>query len=200
MLTVRGDRGAVIVMLAALVGASWGYLVYLSREMALMDPMLAMPMARTWSVTDLLLLWLMWSIMMVAMMLPSAAPMILLFASIQRSRREQARPYVPTGFFIGGYILVWGMYSILAAMVQWGMHEAALLSPGMVSTSAILGGSLLVGAGLFQFTPLKDACLSTCRSPVNFLSTQWREGARGGWAMGIRHGAYCVGCCWMLMA
>ncbi|HEV2121444.1 MAG TPA: DUF2182 domain-containing protein [Chloroflexota bacterium] len=161
---------------------------------------MAMPQMQSWGAMDLLLLFLMWAVMMVAMMLPSAAPMVLMFASIQRRRRERSSPYVSTAVFALGYLLIWSAYAALAALAQWGLHEAALLSPMMVSTSAILGGSLLIAAGLFQFTPLKHLCLTQCRSPLGFLSTEWREGMRGALLMGVRHGTYCVGCCWILMA
>lgn len=197
---LRRDRTVVLAAVVALAGASWAHIAYLSWEMGRMDMEMAMPMARAWTAVDLLLLWVMWAVMMIAMMLPSAAPMILLFASIQRRRKEQARPYVPAGIFVLGYLVVWALYGALATLLQWGLHEAALLSPMMVSTSALVGGGLLTGAGLFQFTPLKSACLRTCRSPMGFLSTEWREGARGALVMGVRHGIYCVGCCWILMA
>ncbi len=200
---VRRDRAVVAGGLAVLAAGAWAYLLHLAWGMAAMEPMhsaVAMPRMQAWSLTDLLLLFLMWAVMMVAMMLPSAAPMILLFASVQRRRREQQSPYVPTAVFVLGYLLVWTAYSALATLGQWGLHTAALLSPMMVSTSPVVSGILLTAAGLYQLTPLKNSCLSTCRSPMGFLSTQWREGARGTLGMGIRHGTYCVGCCWALMA
>jgi predicted metal-binding membrane protein len=107
---------------------------------------------------------------------------------------------VPTGLFLLGYLIVWIGFSALAAVAQWILHATALLSPMMVSTSPILGGAILITAGAFQWTPLKNACLTHCRSPLNFLMTGWREGKRGALAMGLKHGAYCTGCCWFLMA
>lgn len=196
---LRRDRAVVLAAILALVGASWAYIAHLAWKMGRMDMAMAMPMVRAWSTVDLLLLWIMWAVMMVAMMLPSAAPMILLFTSIQRRRRDRALPYVPAGVFLLGYIVVWVLYSGLATLLQWGLHTAALLSPMMVSRSALFGGGLLIGAGLFQYTPLKNTCLSACRSPLSYLSTEWREGARGAFVMGLRHGTYCVGCCWILM-
>jgi predicted metal-binding membrane protein len=145
-------------------------------------------------------MFLMWAVMMVAMMVPTAAPMILIFANVNRKRQEQERPYVPTAVFLSGYLLVWTGFSVLATLAQWGLHEAALLSPMMVSTSSILGGILLLAAGIFQWTPLKYACLKHCRSPLSFLMTDWREGYRGALIMGLKHGSYCTGCCWFLMA
>jgi len=143
---------------------------------------------------------LMWWVMMVAMMVPSAAPMLLVYTTINRRRREQQQPYVPTTVFLGGYLLVWSGFSLVAMLAQWGLHSAALLSPMMVSTSPILGGLVLLAAGGFQWTPLKYTCLAHCRSPLGFLMTDWREGHRGALIMGLRHGMYCVGCCWFLMA
>ncbi|TMP98954.1 MAG: DUF2182 domain-containing protein, partial [Verrucomicrobia bacterium] len=107
---------------------------------------------------------------------------------------------VPTGIFLLGYLAVWAVFSALAAVAQWILHSTALLSPMMVSTSPILGGALLVAAGVFQWTPLKNACLTHCRSPLSFLMTGWREGKLGAFVMGLKHGAYCAGCCWFLMA
>lgn len=197
---LRRDRAVVLAAVVALAGASWAYIAYLAWEMEQMGMAMAMPMVRAWSAVDLLLLWVMWAVMMVAMMLPSAAPMILLFTSIQRRRRDRADAYVPAGVFMLGYIVVWAVYSALATLLQWGLHAAALLSPMMAGTSALLGGALVIGAGVYQFTPLKDTCLSACRSPMGFLSTEWREGTRGALVMGLRHGVFCVGCCWLLMA
>src|SRR5215469_7956909 len=152
-----------------------------------------------WNAGALPPLFFMWAEMMAAMMIPSAAPMILTFAMVQRKRREQERPFVPTGFFLSGYLLVWTMFSALAAFAQWILHAKALLSPMMAGTSPIFGGVLLIAAGIFQWTPLKNACLARCRSPLNFLLTDWREGKAGAFGMGLRHGAYCTACCWILM-
>jgi len=112
----------------------------------------------------------------------------------------QEQPYVPTAIFLGGYVIVWTGFSALATLAQWGLHETALLSPMMVSTSPILGGLLLLTAGVYQWTPLKYACLKHCRSPLGFLMTNWREGPRGALIMGLRHGMFCTVCCWFLMA
>jgi predicted metal-binding membrane protein len=160
---------------------------------------MAMPEARGWSGLDALLLLAMWAVMMIAMMLPSAAPMILMFALVNRRRVEQTRPVARTGVFVAGYLIVWTIYSALAAAGQWALHQAALLSD-VAAVGPRVGGALLIAAGLYQWTPLKRACLAACRSPLSFLLTEWREGRRGALVMGLRHGAYCVGCCWMLMA
>jgi predicted metal-binding membrane protein len=125
---------------------------------------------------------------------------VLIYAAVNRNRGCQQRPLVPTGVFLVGYLAAWTGFSAVAAVVQWGLHTAALLSPMMVSTSPVLGGVVLLIAGITQWSPLKRTCLAHCRSPLEFLMTQWREGARGAFQMGLRHGAYCVGCCWALMA
>jgi predicted metal-binding membrane protein len=195
---LKRDRLLVLSGLAGITALAWAYTGYLAWSMDCMH--MAMPHMQTWGVTDLVLLCIMWAVMMVAMMVPSAAPMILMYTTINRRRREQQQPYVPTAVFLGGYLLVWAGFSILATLAQWGLHSAALLSPMMVSTSPILGGLVLLAAGSFQWTPLKYTCLARCRSPLGFLMTDWREGHRGALIMGLRHGMYCVGCCWFLMA
>ena len=161
---------------------------------------MAMPQMQTWTLVELVLLFVMWTVMMVAMMVPSAAPMVLMFANVQRRRQQQQRPFVPTSVFLIGYLVVWTVFSIIATFAQWGLHTAALLSPMMISTSSFLGGVLLLVAGIFQWTPLKHACLKHCRSPLGFFTAEWREGTRGALIMGLRHGSYCTGCCWALMA
>ncbi len=110
------------------------------------------------------------------------------------------QPYVPTSTFITGYLLVWAGFAALATTAQWGLHSAALLSPMMQSSNALLGGTILLAAALFQLTPVKYACLTSCQSPFSFIMSHWREGTGGALRMGLRHGAYCVGCCWALMA
>jgi predicted metal-binding membrane protein len=144
-------------------------------------------------------LFLMWAEMMIAMMLPSAAPMVLTFTLVNRRRQAQELPYVSTVVFVLGYLAVWTGFSAIAAVAQWALHSAALLSPLMTSRSSLLAGALLVAAGLFQCTPLKHACLKHCRSPLSFLLNDWREGPAGALIMGLRHGFYCTGCCGLLM-
>jgi len=132
--------------------------------------------------------------------LPSALPMILTFAAVARNRQRLGRPYVPMSIFVLGYIVIWCLFSALAAVGQSWLHRHSLLSSSMMSTSAWLGGTLLFGAGIFQFTPLKHACLTNCRGPLEFIMTRWREGSSGAFRMGLEHGAFCTGCCWALMA
>jgi predicted metal-binding membrane protein len=141
----------------------------------------------------------MWWIMMLAMMLPSAAPMILLFAAVNRKQREAGHPYVATSIFALGYVAAWAGFGLVAVMLQWGFGRADLLTPDLVGANIIFGGILLLAAGVYQLTPIKHACLGHCRPPHAFLGTHWRRGARGAVRMGLDHGAYCVGCCWFLM-
>ena len=163
-----------------------------SMAMAVMRPV-------AWSAGYAVLMVFMWWIMMVAMMLPSAAPMILLYAAVNRKARERGAPFVPTGVFALGYLAAWGVFSLLAVALQWGLERTALLSSMMVGTSIVLGGLLLIAAGAWQLTPLKHACLKHCRSPLHFLSHHWRKGRWGAFRMGAEHGAFCLGCCWFLM-
>lgn len=189
-----------------MVLVAWLYLLHAKTAMPDMDmpgmdmPGMVMPELHEWGVTSVLLLFLMWAVMMVAMMVPSAAPMILAFLTVNQRRRTTARPLVPVGIFLLGYLAVWTAYSAVAALAQWRLHGAALLSSTMAATSPVLSGGLLIAAGVFQWTPLKRACLKGCRSPLSFLMSEWRDGTAGALVMGLRHGAYCVGCCWVLMA
>ena len=190
------DRTVVLSGLLLITALSWGYMWYLAR-----DPMaLCMVNRNPWSAADLIALFAMWAVMMVAMMFPSASPLILAFASVNRMRRAQSLPYAPTSAFVLGYAAAWTGYSVLATVAQEALHSAALISSTGISTSGILGGSLLVAAGIFQWTPLKDACLRHCRSPLGFILTEWRDGIGGAFWMGLRQGAWCIGCCWLLMA
>lgn len=197
--------------MALLVLAGWAYLIIeagrmqtgggdmSAMDMVSMPSALTSPGAHAWSPLDPLLLFTMWAIMMVAMMLPSATPMIALFAGVSRGRRQRGQDWVPTTIFVAGYLLLWTAFAAVAALAQWGLHGAALLSPMMRATSPLLGGGLLVAAGVYQLTPLKRACLSHCRSPLGFLSAHWGEGVRGALRLGLRHGLYCIGCCAVLM-
>lgn len=212
---LRRDRLVVGVALAALVVAAWLYLFHLAHampdiampEMQAMPGMgampgmaMAMPALHAWSWLEVGALIVMWAVMMVAMMTPAAAPMILMFASVHRRRTVEGRPAVPTGVFVLGYLVMWTVFSVVAALAQAGLHAAALLSPTMAAESPLLGSGILVVAGVVQWTPLKRACLAACRSPLSFLMTRWREGPGGAFVMGLHHGIYCLGCCWALMA
>ncbi len=203
------DRLVVAAGLAGLCALAWVYVIRLAADMRAMGAtagmagMAGMAMApdpHAWGADNLAMLFVMWAVMMVAMMLPSATPMILMFGAVNRRRAPDAGAFVPTSVFVLGYVVAWSAYSVAAALAQWTLHRAALLSPAMVSTSPVLGGVLLVAAGVFQWTRLKQACLTRCRSPLGFLMTEWRAGRRGALVMGLRHGLFCVGCCWVLMA
>lgn len=154
-----------------------------------------------WTPGYAVLVFLMWWIMMIAMMLPSAAPMVLLHAAIRRRTRPGAGVTALTALFVAGYLAVWAFFSAAATALQWALELEGLVAPErMAVTSGLLGGAILTAAGLYQFTPLKHACLKQCRDPVRFLSERGRPGARGALLMGLEHGAYCLGCCWFVMA
>lgn len=157
-----------------------------------------------WTAAGLPLAVAMWWVMMIAMMTPSAAPTILLYARTHRHSAAQGQissQLAPTGAFAAGYLLVWLAFSVAAASMQWGLVQAGLVSEMMMgSQSRWLSGSLLVAAGLYQLSPLKGLCLAHCRSPAHFLTNNWRPGASGAVRLGMLHGSYCVGCCWALMA
>jgi len=180
---------------------AWLYLVHTKTAMAGMDmPGMVMLDLSNWGLTTVLLLFVMWTVMMVAMMVPSAAPMIITFLTVNQRRKLADRPFVPVAVFIFGYLAVWTAFSAIATVAEWGLHQAAMLSTTMTATNRALNGGLLIAAGAFQWTPLKHTCLKGCRSPLSFLMSEWREGAFGAFVMGLRHGAYCAGCCWFLMA
>jgi predicted metal-binding membrane protein len=140
----------------------------------------------------------MWVAMMVAMMFPAAAPMILLFDRVERGKREAGRSYVPTAYFVGAYLAIWTAFGAAAFTVAVGVDRLAADSDWVTGNWARLGGLLLIAAGLYQLTPLKEVCLSKCQSPISFLMTSWRDGKSGAIQMGLLHGLYCVGCCWLL--
>jgi predicted metal-binding membrane protein len=152
-----------------------------------------------WTPAYALLVFVMWQIMMIAMMTPAAAPMMLLFSAITRRRGAGQAPSVSTGAFLVGYLAVWGVFGMMATGAQWILESTGLLASTAAAGPA-LGGAILLGAGLYQLTPIKQACLGRCRDPVRFLTEHWRPGPRGALRMGAIHGVYCVGCCWFLMA
>jgi predicted metal-binding membrane protein len=164
----------------------------------------------TWTPGYALLMFSMWWLMMIAMMLPSAAPTVLLHAAVTRkglARADETGPNAPlhrlllaTSAFIAGYLVIWGAFSLVAVVAQWALERGELLSAMMMSTSRFLNSGLLLAAGLWQLTPLKTVCLRHCRSPISFLSTHWRPGVGGAFSMGTKHGVFCLSCCWFLMA
>jgi predicted metal-binding membrane protein len=196
------DRIAVLAGLGGVTALAWIYLVLLASRMGDMGGMGAMePMElHPWTASDFLLMFLMWAVMMVGMMLPSAMPMALVYAAVARKAERQGTTLPPTFVFIAGFISVWTLFSLGATLVQWQLERLALLSPMMVSTSPALGGGLLVAAGIYQLTPAKETCLRHCRAPAQFFAGHWRPGLRGAFRLGLFHGAFCLGCCWLLMS
>ena len=188
------ERAVVLAGLAGLTLAGWAYLLWLvygGADMALMG----MPADARWTAVEAVFAFVMWSVMMVAMMLPSAAPVVLLFVALERRRGRLGR----TAVFVAGYLAVWAGFSALAAALQWALQRAAVTDAGGPALG-LFGAALLAAAGLYQLTPLKRACLAHCRSPVEALSALWRPGRGGAFRMGAQHGLYCLGCCWLLMA
>ena len=204
-LILRRDRLPAIVGLVGVTALAWLYLVRMAHDMAGMGGMtemaqMAMPMIEPWSAADWLAMFLMWAVMMVGMMLPGAAPMILIYDRVRERQEARGASLAATGVFALGYLIAWALFSVGATAAQWALEQAALLSPMMVSASPWLGGGLLIAAALYQWTPLKHACLIHCRSPITFLAHHWRPGNPGALRMGLHHGLYCIGCCWVLMA
>ena len=210
-LVFRRDRWFLAGGLGLVITLSWAWLfagagmgmsgIEMTRmsigEAAFMD----MPMMRPaqWSISYAVLIFSMWWIMMIAMMLPSATPVILLAAALNRKAAPGHEPYGNSGAFTLGYLAGWGVFSLVAVAAQWGLAEFGWLSDMLVINSAYLAGCVLVAAGLWQFTPLKRSCLRHCRSPVQFLTQTRRPNNTGAMIMGLQHGLFCVGCCWFLM-
>jgi predicted metal-binding membrane protein len=200
---LRHDRAVVFGSLSFVIVLAWAYLLLgAGIEMQVMDmgggQVMAMP--PEWTLAYGLVVFLMWAVMMVAMMLPSAAPVTLLIASLARKRREAGTaPGISTAPFVLGYLAVWLAFAAVATVLQWRLDAAQLLSETMALASMVVAGSVLVLAGIYQWTPLKQACLRHCRSPLDFLLHHWRDGAFGALVSGARHGVFCLGCCWMLM-
>jgi predicted metal-binding membrane protein len=199
---LQRDRTIVLAGLVAVVLLAWLWLFLgAGIDMSAMDMGGGniMLMAPEWSVGYAGLTFLMWAIMMMAMMLPSAAPAVLLAAALMR-QRDGERVIGRTGLFVLGYLLVWFGFSLAGTALQWGFDRVGLLSSDMILGSAKWAGVLLIAAGLYQWTSWKQACLVHCRSPFEDLTKYWRRGALGPMLAGIAHGSFCLGCCWMLMA
>ena len=175
--------------------AGWFFLAWAALDMKNPLAMLMMPMSSQWSAANIIAVFIMWSLMMMAMMLPSAAPMILTFASLNRQNRVK----FSTLSFSCAYVVIWIIFSMVAVLIHWILQHTGFLTAKMVSSSVILSGILLITVGLLQFSSLKSTCLKYCRSPIGFLMTDWRKGIKGAWIMGFRHGWYCLGCCYALM-
>jgi predicted metal-binding membrane protein len=213
---LRRDRAIVLSAIVIITALAWAYILWLAANMnmgigssmetsmgKIMGDMGAMlkPTFRPWSVADFAFMFVMWAVMMVGMMLPSVTPMLLLYAKIGRKTAD-GRPLAATGWFVAGYLLAWTGFSLAAVVAQWQLSRLALITPMMSSASDLFGGLLLVAAGLYQWSPLKDACLTHCQSPLGFLLSRggFRTSPLGSLRLGAEHGSLCVGCCWVLMA
>ena len=194
----RRERAVTAAALAGVTALSWLYLAGMA-HMADMPGMSMAPLLEPWTPRHAALMFAMWWVMMAGMMLPSAAPMTLTFATVNGRRRERGSPYVPTALFVSGYLVAWGAFSLAATAAQWALEGSALMTPTMRTSSPLVGAALFVAAGVYQLTPLKHACLRRCRSPLDFVLHHWRDGAGGALRMGAEHGAYCLGCCAFLM-
>src|SRR5450631_1070685 len=211
---LRRDRAVILAALIVITGLAWAYVLWLANDMAMggmdmtgfrMIPAgmgLMMPASAPWRPIEFLFMFMMWVVMMIGMMTPSAAPMVLLYARVGRQAAMQGKPFANSYWFFGGYLLAWIAFAIVATLAQWAVQRASLLTPMMESASAILGSALLIAAGLYQWSPLKDACLRQCKAPFHFTQRPggFPRDAKGSFRLVIRHGAYCVGCCWALMA
>ena len=202
----RRDRlivGGLLVLVAAL---AWAFTIDQANRMEAMDAamwrdmnMSMNGMEPSWTPVDALLLFVMWSAMMAAMMMPGASPMVAAFATINRRRRERSAPHVPTAIFLIGYLTAWAGFSLIATALQWLLQMTGLVTTMMQSASYYFSAALFLAAGLYQFSPLKEHCLAYCRSPDGFILSEWRDGALGAMIMGLRHGLFCMGCCAALM-
>ena len=216
---LRRDRFIVLAALAAVTLLAWVDLLWLAGPMAMaparmssgMEDMPGMDMSamgdalapafKPWGPLDFAVIFTMWAVMMIGMMTPSVAPMILLYAGFGRKAAAGGPPFASAGWFFAGYLAIWVGFGALATAAQWALTSLALLTPAMVSASAAMGGGLLIAAGLYQWTPLKDRCLSACQVPLAFLMAHggFRPERSGAFALGTKHGAYCLGCCFALM-
>ena len=211
---IQRDRILVALALTLLIAVTWSYLLWLSVDMGMvgrdmtgfrMIPTgmgLMAPAHAPWRAMEFVLAFAMWAAMMVGMMAPSAMPMIFMYARVGRHAESQHTPLVPTVWFATGYFLIWVAFALLATLVHWALERGAMLDAAMTSTNNILGGLLFVAAGSYQWTRLKDACLTQCQMPFAFVMRHggFRRDAPGSVLLGLRYGAYCVGCCGPLMA
>ena len=201
---LRRDRYIVLAGLATVIAVSWLYTLaggglQMGDGAPMQDAMGPMAAPISWTPGYFGLMLVMWWVMMIAMMVPSAAQTILIYAELNRRRLRQGRAPVSAWNFAAGYLVAWAGFSLVATAAQWGLDELRLLSPMMETKSVYLGAVLLIAAGVYQLTPLKHACLRHCRSPLHFIASRWRPGAGAAFLMGLEHGAFCLGCCWVLM-
>ncbi len=199
-LTYR-DKWTIGLGLLVVCGLAWAVMAWQAAAMmTVAGDTGAMTMPRQpWTLVDLGVVYLMWVVMMFAMMVPATSPMIAAFTTINRRRQESGRPHVATAVFLVGYLVAWSLFSVAATGLQWLLDGVGLLAPMMESASPMLSAVLFIAAGLYQWSPLKDVCLTRCRTPVGFVLTEWRDGIPGAVIMGLRHGMFCIGCCFALM-
>jgi predicted metal-binding membrane protein len=207
---LKRDRVIVLGALLALTALAWSYLRWLDANMqasmaSTMPDMPGMTMApaiRPWTVTELYVAFAMWAVMMVGMMTPSAAPMALIYARVGRQAAAQGKPLAPTLWFVVGYLLAWCGFALFATLAQGALLQLRLITPLLASGSDVFGGFVLLAAGLYQWTPFRDACLAQCRAPAAFIQRHggFRRSRPASLGLGFRHGLYCIGCCWALMA
>lgn len=200
------ERPVVIIWLAALAALCWvGVLLYNASAsgpppVALLDEIPGpAPASAPYLASDLALAFGMWTVVTWAMMLPGATPVVLLFARVNLLHHAVRRPWLATALFVAGYLVTWSLFGVLAALLQWGLHDAGELDPAMAVTSPTIAGLALVAAGVYQWTPVKHACLHHCRAPLAFVLTGWEPGAWGAFRMGATHGTHCVGAGWLLV-
>jgi predicted metal-binding membrane protein len=211
---LRRDRLVVTGALAILAALAWSYVLWLAADMGMggmdmtgfrMIPAgigLMAPANAAWKPIEFTYVFVMWAVMMIGMMAPSASPMILMYARVGRQASAAGKPFAPTSWFAGGYFLAWTGFALAATFAQWALERTALLDAEMASASKALGGIVLIAAGIYQWTRLKDVCLAQCQSPLQFLARHggFRGERAGSLLLGLDHGLYCIGCCWMLMA
>ena len=211
---LRRDRVIVAAALVMLTALAWAYVWWLGTDMEIggmdmsgfrMIPAgmgLMMPTSAPWTAMEFAFVFAMWAVMMIGMMTPSATPMILIYARVGRQAARQGKPLAASAYFAAGYLLTWTGFAVAATSAQWALERAALLTPMMAAASDMFSGAVLIAAGVYQWTPLKDACLRQCQSPLLFIQRHggFRSDLLGTLALGARHGAYCIGCCWVLMA
>lgn len=193
---LNDDRLIIATGIAIVSILSWVHMARMSAHAFMSASHVMVPI----QAAEIFAFFVMWVVMMIAMMLPTAAPMILTFSTITRKRKSQNQPYVNTSIFVFGYLVVSVLYSAGAVAVQVWMHNNALMTTMGGSNSTLFSGLLLTSAGVYQWTSLKHNCLKKCRNPFDFLMLYWREGKNGALSMGIKHGIFCTLCCWILMA
>ena len=196
MTTLVARQSKLTAGILAISVIGWMFLAWIAVDMSQPFAQLTMPDSSNWSAASVLAIWIMWALMMAAMMLPSALPMILTFVNLSVRSGERARG----GSFVAAYLFVWVVFSAGATAAQWALQAMGWVNPMIVSTSTLLTAVLLLIAGVYQFSRLKQVCLSRCRTPMGFLLGEWRAGLYGAFVMGVRHGLMCLGCCWALMA